>query len=281
MYLITGTTGNVGSEVVAQLLDSGQMVRVFTRNPDKVAHWGKRIQVAIGDFAQPDAFARAAAGVEGIFLMNGGPDAESVRQLLEAAKTQGSPSIVFLSTMLASIPEEFQIGKLHKDKEDAIRASDLQATFIRPVGFMTNTYQWLDTIKAESVAYNPMGAGKSAPIAPEDIAAVVIRALTDPKFSGKTLEVTGSELLNTADQVNILAQILDRPLRCVDVPIEFAIQGFMRAGVPAPIAAAIGQSFEAVRDGRTATIKDTVKQVTGNQPKTFEAWAREHAARFV
>src|SRR5947209_4760062 len=116
MYLVTGATGNVGSNVVAQLLDGGEKVRVFTRDPGKVAHWGDRVQVAIGDFGKPDTFARAIAGVEGAFLMNGGPDGEPFRQLIAAAKAQGNPRILFLSTILASSPE-FQIGKLHKDKE--------------------------------------------------------------------------------------------------------------------------------------------------------------------
>jgi len=47
------------------------------------------------------------------------------------------------------------------------------------------------------------------------------------------------------------------------------------------IAAAVGQSFEAIRDGRAAVITDTVERVTGHKPKAFEAWAREHTSRFM
>lgn len=280
MYLVTGATGNVGSNVVAQLLDRGEKVRVFTRDPGRAALWGDRVEVAIGEFGRPDTFARAIAGVEGAFLMNGGPDAEPFRQLIAAAKAQGDPRIVFLSTILASAPE-FQIGKLHKDKEDAIRESGLQGRFVRPGGFMTNAYQWIGPIKAEGIVYNAMGAGKSAPVAPEDIAAVAVSALTGSKLSGETFEVTGGQLLSVGEQVNILAEVLGKPIRCVDVPVETAIQGLIRAGVPAQIAAAVGQSFEAVRDGRGAAITDTIESVTGRPPKTFEAWAREHASRFA
>jgi uncharacterized protein YbjT (DUF2867 family) len=266
--------------VAAQLLASGEKVRVFTRDPDKVAHWSKRVQVAIGDFGKQDTFARAIAGVEGVFLMNGGPDGEPFKQLIAAAKTQGNPKIVFLSTILAGVPG-FQIGKLHKDKEDAIRESGLPGKFVRPGGFMTNTYQWIGTIKAEGIVYNAMGTGKSAPIAAEDIAAVAVKALTTPGLSDEVFEVTGSELLSVPEQVSILADVLGKPIRCVDVPMETAIQGLIRAGVPAQVAAAVGQSFEAIRDGRGAEVKDTFKKVTGNQPKTFEAWARDHASRFA
>ena len=278
MYLVTGATGNVGSEVAAQLLKSGEQVRVFTRDPAKVARWGDRVQVAIGDFGNADTFAPAVADVEGIFLMNG-PEGEPFRQLLAAAKAQGSPRIVFLSTLLAGEPKS-HIGKLHKDKEDAIRESGLRGKFVRPGGFMSNSYQWIGSIKAEGVVYNPMGAGKYAPIAPEDIAAVAVKTLTAPNLSDEVFEVTGGALLTVQEQVNTLSNVLEKPLRCVDVPIEAAVQGLIRAGLPAQVATAVGQSFEAVRDGRGAQVRDTVKRVTGNQPRTFEVWAQEHASQF-
>ena len=63
MYLVTGATGNVGSEVVGQLLAKGQKVRVFTRDAAKVAHWGNRVEVATGDFTRPETFAQALSDV--------------------------------------------------------------------------------------------------------------------------------------------------------------------------------------------------------------------------
>lgn len=280
MYLVTGATGNVGSEVVARLLADGEEVRVFTRDPGKVAHLGDRVQAATGDFGEPDTFARAIAGAEGAFLMNGGPDAESFRRLVAAAKAQGSPRIVFLSTNLVTAPD-LQIGRLHKDKEDAIRESGLPGTFLRPDSFMTNAYQWIGTIKAEGVVYNPMGTFRAAPIAPGDIAAVAVKALKTPSHADEVFELTGGELLSVPEQVEILADVLGKPIRCVAVPTETAVQGLIRAGIPAQVAAAVGQSFEAVRDGRASDLRDTVERVTGRKPKTFEAWAREHASRFA
>jgi uncharacterized protein YbjT (DUF2867 family) len=280
MYLITGATGNVGSQVVSQLLAKGQKVRVFTRDAAKVAHWGDQVEVAIGDMTSPETFAKAVAGVEGVFIMNGPLDGGLFRQLITAAKAQGSPRVVFLSTIFAGFPDS-AIGQLHKDKEDVIRASGLPGKFVRAGAFMTNSYQWLDAIKKEGVVYNAMGNGKVAPIAPEDIAAVVVHALTDAALSPEVLEVTGGELLTVPEQVDILAQARKQPIRSVDVPTEAAVQGLIRIGTPPPVAAAVGKSFEAIRDGQMATVKDTVKRVTGKQPRTFQSWAREHASRFA
>jgi uncharacterized protein YbjT (DUF2867 family) len=280
MYLVTGATGNVGSEVVGQLLAKGQKVRVFTRDAAKVAHWGSRVEVATGDFTRPETFAQALSDVDGVFIMNGALDGGAFRRLIAAAKAQGNLRIVFLSTIFAGSPES-PIGQLHKDKEDVIRASGLLGKFVRAGSFMTNAYQWIGTIKGEGVVYNALGDGKAAPIAADDIAAVVVHALTDPNPSPEVFEVTGSELLSVPEQVAILSKALGRPLKSVDVPAEAAAQGLIRAGLPAPVATAVAQSFAAIREGRMAMVKDTVKQVTGKQPRTFQSWAQEHASRFA
>jgi uncharacterized protein YbjT (DUF2867 family) len=280
MYLVTGATGNVGREVVSQLLAKGQKVRVFTRDAAKVAHWGNRVEVATGDFTRPETFAQALSGVDGVFIMNGALDGGVFRQLIAAAKVQGNLRIVFLSTIFAGSPES-PIGQLHKDKEDVIRASGLSGKFVRAGSFMTNAYQWIGTIKGEGVVYNALGDGKAAPIAADDIAAVAVHALTDPNPSPEVFEVTGSELLSVPEQVAILAKALGKPIKSVDVPAEAAAQGLIRAGLPAPVAAAVAQSFAAIREGRMAMVKDTVKQVTGRPPRTFQSWAQEHASRFA
>jgi len=280
MYLVTGATGNVGSQVVSQLLANGKSVRVFTRDAEKVARWGDRVEVAIGDFTSPETFAKAVGGVEGVFLMNGPLDGGLFRQLIAAAKAGGTPRVVFLSTLFAGFPES-PIGQLHKDKEDVIRASGLTGKIVRAGSFMTNAYQWLGSIQADGAVYNSMGVGKVASVAAEDIAAVAVYALTGPEISPEIFEVTGGELLTIAEQVAILAEAAKKPIRCVDVTTETAVQGLIRIGTPPPVAAAVGKSFEAIREGQMAVVKDTVKKVTGKEPKSFQSWAREHAVRFA
>jgi (4-alkanoyl-5-oxo-2,5-dihydrofuran-3-yl)methyl phosphate reductase len=152
---------------------------------------------------------------------------------------------------------------------------------VRAGGFMSNTYQWLASIKAEGVIYNPMGNGPVASIDPEDIAAVAVYALTAPVLTETVFEVTGGELLTTADKARILSKYVGKEVRTVDVPPEKAVEGLKANGIPAHVAAALGQSFEAIRAGRATQRTDTVERVTGRKPRTFEEWAQQHAARFA
>ncbi|PWT72617.1 MAG: hypothetical protein C5B46_06500 [Proteobacteria bacterium] len=280
MFLITGATGNVGSQIVDQLLAVGKSVRVFTRDPAKVSHWENRIEVAPGDFANPESLRRASAGVEAIFLMNGGLAIGALSQLLAAIMAEGRPRIVFLSSLLASEPGRFQIGRAHIEEEDAIRTSGLSAHFLRPGGFMSNAYQWAGSIKAQGVVYNAMGTGKSASIAPEDVAAVAAKILTSPDGLDPILELTGAELLTVPDQVEILSHALSKTIQCIDVPVEAAIEGMIGNGMPARFASAVAESLKAIRDGQGEQRTDTVERIIGRSPTTFEVWAGKHRSQF-
>jgi uncharacterized protein YbjT (DUF2867 family) len=280
MYLVTGATGNVGSNVVDQLLAEGEKVRVFTRDAAKVAHWGDRVQVALGDFTKPETYAAAVSGADGIFVMNIVTPIDSFRQFLEAAKTSGTPRIVFLSSLSAADSVNL-VGKLHLEKEEAIHASGLPYALLRCGGFMSNAFGWLQTIKSESTVYNPMGSGKFAPIAPEDIATVAVHSLRSPQLSAETYNLTGGQLIDTPQQVEILSRLIHRPLRVVDITTETAVENMVRSGIPAPIATGVAKSFESIRDGKAAMATDTVAQLTGCPPLTFEDWATRHVDKFA
>lgn len=280
MYLVTGATGNVGREVVSELLDAGEKVRVFTRDATKVAALGNRVEVAAGDFTQPETFARAASGVEGIFMMNGALDRELFKRLIAAAKSNGEPRVVFLSSLFASIAD-LKIGAMHREKEDVIQDSGLSGVFLRPGGFMTNCYQWAGSIRAQNVVYNPLGDGKVAPVATEDIATVAALALTSPPFAEQIVELTGETLLSVPEQVATLAEVLGREIRCTDVPVDAAVDSALRNGVPTEMAGAVKESFTAIRNGKAAIVRNTVARLVGRPPMSYHAWAQKHAARFV
>jgi (4-alkanoyl-5-oxo-2,5-dihydrofuran-3-yl)methyl phosphate reductase len=279
MYLIIGATGNVGSEVVAQLLTAGKQVRVFTRDASKVAHLKDRVEVATGDLMQSDTFAKALVGIEAVFLMNGVLDGNAFRQAIEAMKASESPRVVFLSTLFAAAADS-PIGQVHKDKEDVIRASGLHGSFVRAGNFMTNTFQWLETIRQNGTVFNGMGTGKTAPVAPQDIAAVAVKALTDPD-AADIYEVTGGELLTLPEQVATLSRVTGKPIDVIEMSAKQAEEGLLKAGLPPFVAAAVSHSYEDIRNGKMAYVRDTVQKAKGTSPITYEMWVKSQIARLV
>jgi uncharacterized protein YbjT (DUF2867 family) len=280
MYLITGASGNVGSEVVSQLLAEGHAVRVYVRDPSKAAQWGNRVEVVTGDYDTPDAFSAALDdGVKGIFLMNVG-SAEAFSQLVARIAVKPAMRAVFLSTAMVETAPDTLLGRLHHEKEAIIRQAGLAGRFLRPTGFMSNAYLWLPSIKEQGVVPNPMGTGRAAPIAPEDIAAVAVRALTAASLKDEVLRLTGGELISVPEQVALLAQALDRPLRCVDIRLDEAAANLARFGLPQPIAASVVKAYEEVKAGRAAMTRDTVERLLGRKPMSFEEWVGKHVDRF-
>lgn len=278
MILVTGATGHVGRELVPQLLDAGQQVRVFTRDARKAAHLGDRVEFIVGDFDRPETLTAAMQNIDHVFLVTYETQQDS--NALEAARRAGVQHVVKLSTLEAN-DAVLQIGKWHREREQLIEASGLAWTFLRPGMFMTNTIDWFaDSIKRQGAVYFPGGKGKAAPIDPADIAAVAVKALTQPGHCGQAYALTGPELLSIGDMVQVIAEALDKPLKYTSIP-AFAAKGWMlKSGMDKVLVNALLELLAALRKNKAAVMTDTVKQVTGRPARTFEAWCRENMASF-
>lgn len=279
MYLVTGATGNVGSKIADGLLNQGEKVRLFLRDAKKAEPWRTQADISVGDFTKPETFKPALEQIKAVFLMNRGPDQKTFGEFVSAARDLGVEKIVFLSSLAAS-DAALTIGKMHKDQEDFIRASGIVAKLLRPGGFMSNTFGWIGSIKAEGKVYNAMGPGRFAPVAPEDIAAVGVRALTDD-LPEEVFNISGDEGTTVDEQVSILSDVIGKKLECVDLSEEESMQAMVKGGLPQFLASAVVESFRDIRQGKTAPTFDTVERVTGQKPVPFRAWVERNAFRFA
>src|SRR5262249_4012887 len=150
-YLITGATGDIGSKVVKLLLQRGDRPRVFVRNTDKARSLlGDRVDVFVGDLADPESLRAALNGVDEFFLVNAGPEIPARDEAAaNAAKAAGVRHLVKLSSM--DVQHGLAIGAWHERGEAAVRASRVPFTFVQPTGFMSNLLAWAPSIKAEGV----------------------------------------------------------------------------------------------------------------------------------
>src|ERR1700691_2138809 len=136
-YLITGATGDVGARVVEQLLQQGERPRIFVRDAQKArTRYGDRVEVFVGDLAEPASLQPALAGIGALFLVNSGPEIPARDQAAaQAAQAAGVERLVKLSSM--DVEQGLAIGAWHEQGEAAIRASGIQFTFVQPAGFMS------------------------------------------------------------------------------------------------------------------------------------------------
>lgn len=281
MILVTGATGTVGREVVAQLLQDGERVRALTRDPSK-AQFDQRVEVMGGDLSKPETLTKAVQGVKSVFSLAFGPGlGVQEANLARAASAAGVRHIVKLSVLGAATEPRSAVALWHEAGERAIQESGIPWTFVRPGAFMSNALFWRDTIRSEGKVFSNYGDGKLPPVDPRDIAAVAVLALTTDGHEGKAYPVTGPETLSVGEQVAILSDILGKQIEYVPITDETARKGMEKSGMPAYLIDALLPFASYIRSGKAAEVLPTVEELTGRRPYTFSQWARVHAEAFA
>lgn len=279
-YLITGATGNIGSLVVERLIQRGHRPRVFVRDAEKArARFGDRVDIAVGDLADPGSLAAAFERIDVIFLVNSGHDlAARDEAAAKVAKAVGVNHLVKLSSMDAQ--QDIGTGVWHARGEAAIRASGIGFMFVQPTGFMVNALYWARSIKADGVVRSSTGEGRIAFIHSDDIADVVTETLTTPEYAGASLPITGPEAMSYGEMTAKIGEAIGKSLKFQPISDEEARRQQIAWGAPEPLVEARLSIFRAIREGRLADVTDHVERVVGRKPLAFDRWARENAAAF-
>jgi uncharacterized protein YbjT (DUF2867 family) len=279
MIVVTGATGNVGSEVVAAVVRRGLRARAVVRDRDAAgAQMPAGTEVVQGDLELPESLTPALRGAEALFLLGGWSDMPGLlRRIAEA----GIGHVVLLTSrcVIGGAPDN-AITRMWLDSEAAVRDSGVPWTFLHPSGYQSNALRWLPQLREGDAIRAPWGDVAVAAIDPADIAAVAATVLADPAaHGGRAYELSGPEPLTPADQVATLAETLQRPLRFEAVSDEDA-RADMAQNTPEPY---IDAFFRFYSDGEfdDSRVVATVQELTGRAPRRFRAWAREHAGAFA
>jgi uncharacterized protein YbjT (DUF2867 family) len=275
MLLVTGATGNVGAEVVHALAAADQQVRALVRS-NTAPGLPPGVEAVRGDLNRPESLAGALAGVRGVFLLPGYADMDG---LLSEVRAAGVERVVLLSgSSAASGDTNNAVSAYMIRSEDAVRASGVPFTILRPFGFMSNALRWRDQLEAGDVVREPFADVAVAMVDPYDLAGVAAAALVSDGHEGRSYVVSGPQALRPADRVRILGAALGRDLRLQALSNDEA-RAQMTAEMPVEYVDAF---FDFYVDGSLdeSQVQPTVREVLGREPRTFEQWAAAHADAF-
>jgi uncharacterized protein YbjT (DUF2867 family) len=276
MILVTGATGNVGSELVRTLVAAGEPVRALIRDESRRAALPAGAEAAVGDLNRPETLDAAIDGVRGAHLLAGYaglPDA------LARMRAAGVERVTLQSSSAVPVGDMTNaVARYHIESEAAIRASGLAWTCLQPNGFMSNALEWADQVRRGDVVRAPFANVRTASIDPRDIAAVAATALTTGAHDRRSYRLSGPESLLAADRLAILGRVLGRDLRLEPQPDDEA-RAEMSTTMPAKYVDAF-MSFFADGTLDESEVLPTVEEVTGRPPRSFAAWAEEHADAF-
>jgi uncharacterized protein YbjT (DUF2867 family) len=168
----------------------------------------------------------------------------------------------------------------HAAIEAHLERCGVPSVLVRPGAFMTNLLGFAGAIAHTGRLYAPAADARIAYVDPRDVGAVAAAAVTQDALAGTVLAPTGPAAISYDDIARDLAAVTGRPVDYVDVDDETARRAMLDAGLPAPVADAIVTAYGMYRTGAMAAVSGDVRAVTGREPRSFAAWAREHAAAF-
>jgi uncharacterized protein YbjT (DUF2867 family) len=286
--LVTGASGNIGSEVVNLLLAVAPAVSikadVHSRQNVKKVKDGDRVKVIPIDYNESDTLRQALKDVDKLFLLT--PDVPNAAHLasnaVSEAKKAGIRHIVKQSVMGADLEADVGTMRLHRQVEEIIEQSGIPFTFLRPNEFMQNFINFHSpSIKGNNAFYIPLEDAKVSLVDVRDIAAVAVKSLTDEDLhKNKTYLITGPEALSYHQVAEILSNRIGRKINYVNISDEEARAAMKEIGLSDWLINTVSELSDYFRKGKASEISSAVEEVTGNKPISFSQFANDYVDAF-
>ena len=253
---MTGGTGTTGRRLSAQLAVCGLRHRTATRSP-------KAENDIRFDWADDTTWDAALKDVGRVYLVapTGVPDPLPVMiPLMERAIRSGVKRFVLLSASSLE-PDGPMMGRVHAWLRD--RAPEW--VVLRPSWFMQNfsERQHLESIRDEGAIYTATENGRVGFIDAEDIAAVAVKALSQPEFASGDIVLTGPAALSYDDVARTLSDILGRPVKHRRLNVAGLAARHVAFGLPEAYAETLASMDASIAAGCEDRVTDAVARLAG------------------
>ncbi len=238
MLLLTGATGTIGLPLLRRLTAAGIPVRCLVRDPRRLGAQRVRVQITLGDLADPFSFRHALRGVDTVVHLAsptrdqpGGSIEElagvAAWRLVRAAERADVERFVFFSTLGASTRSRARLLRAKAIAERALMESSLSYTVFAPSMVYSPSDPFITLLERMSLLPVLPIAGKGRagfqPIWAEDVADCVMAALPGggmaAEAAGSRYELAGPESLTYYEIVECVLASLRRHRPIVKVPI--------------------------------------------------------------
>lgn len=285
--LVTGASGKFGQRVLHHLLDTqlvpASRLIATSRDPSALRSFAERgVTVRTADFDDTAHLPKAFEGAQRLLLISTdsidqpGRRQEQHLRALAAAEQAGVQHLLYTS-MPQPEDSPLLIAPDHAGTERAIADSRLPGwTVLRNHWYHDNLLFTLPGILARGGQwYSAAGEGRLANLSRDDLARAAAIALASPTEVGhRTYTLSGEEALTTAEQAQVLTDVLGQPISVVPVPVEALVQGMMGAGLPEPMARALASFDTNTAAGRVGEVTADYRRLTGRVPQGFADWVR-------
>jgi uncharacterized protein YbjT (DUF2867 family) len=286
MIVITTPTGQIGSQVLENLLDTAEALRVIARDPSGLSVDARdRVDVVEGSHEDAAVVDEAFAGADAVFwLAPPDPQARSVeaafvgftRPAADAFRREGIKRVVGISALGRGTPlaehAGYVTGSLHMD--DLIAATGVSYRAVTNPSFMDNIVRQAGAIKNQGIFFSPISGDRKLPsVATRDIAAAATRLLLDHSWSGvEEVPMLGPEDLSFNDMAEVISDVLRTEVRYQQIPFEAYKARFVDFGMSDAMAQGMTDMAAAKNQGLDNAVMRTPQNST---PTSFRQWCEE------
>ncbi|HNP62329.1 MAG TPA: NAD(P)H-binding protein [Woeseiaceae bacterium] len=263
LILVLGATGKTGRRIAANLKAKGRPIREGSRSAYPSFDWNNEAN-----------WDNCLTGVESVYI-NYAPDlaipgaADSIRAFVERAGQHGVRRLVLLS---GRGEDEAQAC------ERIVQDSGIDWTVVRASWFNQNFSEGAFTEMVQAGQIRLPAVDTPEPwVDADDIADVVVAALTERGHDSEIYEVTGPRLLTLAQIASEIATASGREVTYVPVLHDRFVSEIAASGAPKDVVWLLDYLFASVLDGRNAYLADGVQRALGRPPKDFSEYAQEGA----
>jgi NADH dehydrogenase len=287
VILLTGATGTVGSALLRRLTAAGEPVRCLVRDPRRLGDQRVRVQIALGDLADPPSFRNALRGVGTVVHLAASIrdqprgsieelNAVATLRLVRAAERAGARRFLFFSAMGARHHSRTRFFRAKALAQEAVERSALETMVFRPSIVYTPGDPWLTLL--ERFSYLPAlpvsgsGHAQYQPIWAEDVADCVQAALMETGPRRRSFELGGPETLTYDDIVETALRAAGRrrPLLHLPLPIVKASLRTLRL-LAGPKVFATWEEAELMEEPMTTPRGTADAEALGVRPRPMSA----------
>jgi uncharacterized protein YbjT (DUF2867 family) len=235
MILLTGSTGLVGGLLLRRLLESGEEVRCLVREPRRLGPNRVRVQITLGDLANPVSLRQAVRGVRTVVHLAAsirdqpGASIEELNglataRLLREAERAGVGRFVFFSALCATPSSRTRFFRAKALAERAVLDSEIDTLVFAPSIVYAPGDPWLTLLNRMTylpwVPISGSGGTRFQPIWAEDVASCVTSALSSDRANSRgRIELAGPDVLTYEQIVKLALEAGGRQRPVVNVPL--------------------------------------------------------------
>ncbi|WP_127361420.1 NmrA family NAD(P)-binding protein [Actinacidiphila soli] len=278
MILVTGASGNVGSEAARLLGAQHQPTRALVRDAARAPR--ADVEIITGDFERPDTLDAAMRGIETVILVSPAIPAQEIAVIASAVREGVRHIIKITSKASDDSPVERRRGQARI--EAYLETSGLSYTLLRANAYMQNLLALAPMIKQSGRFVMSAGDGQVGMIDTRDVAATAATVAAEAAVhAGRTYWLTGPDLITYNDVAKELSDALGYEIEYRRTTPAEHRAAMVQAGLPETVATSNAQAFGLIAEGDAAWLSDEVAAITGAAPRSLRTFIADHIAAFT